>query len=276
MKGYRDKGFEEISAPLRVEEIERQLATERLGKTLHYFPEIDSTNNYARNLAEQGAMEGEVVIAESQTRGKGRLGRSWVSPAGRNLYLSVILRPKLSPLHAPQITLMSAVALAETIQSFIPFPPEIKWPNDILVGGKKVAGILTESACAADRVLFVVLGIGVNVNFPREEMPVSIRDTATSLMTLSGAPVDRTALALQLIRSLNRCYGDLERLGFPPMAERWAGFFRLQGKRVKVEMMDQAVQGKAIGIDGDGALILEDETGTRRRIIAGDVIPLEP
>ena len=276
MKGYRDKGLDEISAPLDAEEIRRQLGTERLGKKLHYFPAIDSTNFYARNLAEQGAMEGEVVIAESQTHGKGRLGRSWVSPAKRNLYLSVILRPKLSPPHAPQITLMCAVALAETIQSFIPFPPEIKWPNDILVGGKKVAGILTESACTADRVLFVVLGIGVNVNFPREEMPESIRETATSLMTLSGAPVDRTVLALQLIRSLDRCYGDLEGLGFPPMAERWSGFFRLQGKRVKVEMMDQVVQGKAIGIDGDGALLVQDDRGMQQRIVAGDVIPLEP
>lgn len=275
MKGYPDKGFEGISAPLRVEEIRRQLLTERLGKKLHYFPEIDSTNNCARDLAEKGGMEGEVVIAESQTRGKGRLGRSWVSPAGRNLYLSVILRPKLSPLHAPQITLMSAVALAETVQTFISFPPEIKWPNDILVHGKKVAGILTESSCTAERLFFVILGIGVNVNFPREEMPESIRDTATSLMTLSGAPVDRTVLALQLIHSLNRCYGDLERRGFPPMAERWAGFFRLQGKRVKVEMMDQAVQGRVVGIDGDGALLLEDDAGTRQRIIAGDVIPLE-
>ena len=265
-----------MGAPLDCEMIEKGLRTKRLGKKIHYLSEVDSTNLYARNLAEEGGLEGEVVIAESQSRGKGRLGRSWVSPAKRNLYLSVILRPKLSPLHAPQITLMSAVALAETIQSFIPLPPEIKWPNDILVGGKKVAGILTESSCAADRLFFVILGIGVNVNFPREEMPESIRDTATSLMTLSGALVDRTALALQLIQNLDRCYGDLEGHGFPAMAERWSGFFRLQGKRVKVEMMDQDVQGKAIGIDGDGALILEDETGTRRRIVAGDVIPLEP
>lgn len=267
--------MEELETPLDAEEIRRQLATERLGRKLHYFPEIDSTNSNARNLAEQGAMEGEVVIAESQTHGKGRLGRSWVSPARRNLYLSVILRPKLSPLHAPQITLMSAVALAETIQSFIPFPPEIKWPNDILVHGKKVAGILTESACAADRLLFVVLGIGVNANFPQEEMPEAIRDTATSLMTLAGKPIDRTVFTLQLIRRLDRCYEDLVELGFPAMAARWKGFFRLQGKRVKVEMMDQAVQGEAIGIDSDGALLLEDDSGTQQRIIAGDVIPLE-
>ena len=275
MKGYGNKDLQDISAPLRVEEIQRQLVAERLGKKLHYLPEIDSTNDHARKLAEQGGTEGEVVIAEIQTRGKGRLGRSWVSPANRNLYLSVILRPKLSPLHAPQITLMSAVALAETIGSFITFPPDIKWPNDILVGGKKVAGILTESSCVADRLLSVILGIGVNVNFPPEDMLESIRQTATSLMTVGGRPVDRTALALQLLRTLERCYGDLEREGFAPMADRWTGFFRLQGKRVKIEMMGQAVQGKAIGIDKDGALLLEDERGTQQRIIAGDVIPLE-
>jgi BirA family biotin operon repressor/biotin-[acetyl-CoA-carboxylase] ligase len=263
------------STLLDPEEIQAQLATERLGRKLHYFSELDSTNDYARKLAEQGGMEGEVVIAESQRRGKGRLGRSWVSPPVRNLYFSIILRPKLSPLHAPQITLMSAVALAESIQSFISVVPEIKWPNDILVDGKKLAGILTESSCAADRLLFVVLGIGANVNFPPEEMPAAIRQSATSLMTLCGRPVDRSALLLELLRSLDRCYGDLEREGFAPMAERWSSFFRLRGKRVKVEMLDQVVQGKAMGIDSDGALLLEDDTGARQRIIAGDVIPLE-
>lgn len=264
-----------LGTPLLLEEIQRGLVTERLGKKIHYLSEVDSTNLYARNLAEKGGLEGEIVIAESQTRGKGRMGRSWVSPPRLNLYLSVILRPKLPPLHAPQITLMSAVALAETVQSFSPSPPEIKWPNDILVEGKKLAGILTESSCNSEKILFVVLGIGVNVNFPPEEMPESIRDTATSLMALSGAPVDRTALTLQLIQNLDRCYGDLEDRGFPFIAERWGSFFRLGGRRVRVEMVDQIILGKAMGIDGDGALVLEDETGTRRRIVAGDVIPLE-
>ena len=248
----RDKDI----APLCVEEIQRGLVTERLGKRIHYLSEVDSTNLYARNLAEKGGLEGEVVIAESQSRGKGRLGRSWVSPPCLNLYLSVILRPKLPPLHAPQITLMSAVALAETVQSFSPSPPEIKWPNDILVEGKKLAGILTESSCSPEKILFAVLGIGVNLNFSQELMPGPIREIATSLMILTGSPVDRGAFALQLIQNLDRCYGDLEDKGFPFIAERWRSFFRLGGRRVRVEMVDQIILGKAMGIDGDGALVV--------------------
>lgn len=265
-----------LGAPLDCEMIEKGLRTRRLGKKIHYLSEVDSTNLYARKLAEEGEAEGQIVIAESQSRGKGRMGRNWISPANLNLYLSAVLRPKIPPLHAPQITLMSAVALAETVQGFGPFSPEIKWPNDILVGGKKVAGVLTESSCTADRLLFVILGIGVNVNFPPEEMPESIRRSATSLIALAGKPIDRTAFALQLIQNLDRCYGDLEDKGFPFIAERWRSFFRLGGRRVRVEMVDQIILGKAMGIDGDGALIVEDETGTRRRIVAGDVILLEP
>ena len=264
-----------LGALLDCEMIEKGLRTKRLGKKVHYLPEVDSTNLYAHRLAEKGGLEGEIVIAESQSRGKGRMGRGWVSPPNLNLYLSVILRPKLPPKHAPQITLMSAVALAETVRSFTPFPPEIKWPNDILVKGKKLAGILTESSCNPDSILFVILGIGVNLNFPRELMPESIRESTTSIMMLAQKPVDRTAFALQLIQNLERCYGDLEERGFPSMAERWGSFFRLKGKRVRVEMFDRPVLGKAMGIDGDGALILEDEKGIRQRIVAGDVIPME-
>jgi BirA family biotin operon repressor/biotin-[acetyl-CoA-carboxylase] ligase len=267
----RDRAY----APLRLEEIQRGLLTERLGKKIHYLPEVDSTNLYARKLAEEGGLEGEVVIAETQTHGKGRMGRSWVSPPYLNLYLSVILRPRLSPVHAPQITLMSAVALAETVESFLHFPPEIKWPNDIMVKGKKLAGILTESACERDRILYVVLGIGVNLNFQRELMPETIQHSATSFMILTQKPVDRVAFARRLIQNLDRCYGDLEDRGFSFTARRWESFFRLRGKRVMVEMLDQRILGKAMGIDSDGALVLEDEHGGVRRIVAGDVIPAD-
>jgi BirA family biotin operon repressor/biotin-[acetyl-CoA-carboxylase] ligase len=267
----RDKDI----APLCVEEIQRGLVTERLGKRIHYLSEVDSTNLYALRIAEEGAPEGEIVIADSQSRGKGRLGRGWVSPSHFNIYLSVLLRPKLPPLHAPQITLMAAVALAETVQCFIPLPAEIKWPNDILVGGKKLAGILTESSCDPGKILFVILGIGVNLNFPKELMPEAIRESATSIMALTGKPVNRSEFTLRLIQNLERCYGELEEEGFSFLAERWAGFFRLKGKRVRVQMMEQAILGKAMGIDIDGALILEDERGFVQRIVAGEVIPMD-
>jgi BirA family biotin operon repressor/biotin-[acetyl-CoA-carboxylase] ligase len=270
--GPRNEGL----APLDPQEIKRDLKTKRLGGKIHYFTEIDSTNVYACKIAKEGAEEGEIVIAEGQRRGKGRMGRRWISPSYLNLYLSTVLRPRLPASHAPQLTLMSAVALAETVQSFISSLPQIKWPNDILVGGKKLGGILTESSCEGDEIEFVVVGIGINVNFPKELMPEAIRETATSILSLVNRPVNRVIFAQRLIQNLDRCYGDLEERGFPYIASRWESFFYLRGKRVRVELMGDSILGRATGIDADGALLLEDDRGVSQRIIAGDVIPVEP
>jgi BirA family biotin operon repressor/biotin-[acetyl-CoA-carboxylase] ligase len=261
--------------PLRVEEIRDALAAARLGTKFHYFSEISSTNTHARALAENGAGEGEIVIAEAQTAGRGRLGRRWSSPPYANLYFSLILKPKLLPAHAPQVTLMAAVALADTVAAFIPDEPEIKWPNDILVGGKKLAGILTELSCEAKRVNYVILGIGVNLNYPREMMPEEIRERATSVCESTQKTVSRESFLKGLIQALDRCYGELEVAGFPAIAARWEARFGLRGRRVRVESLDQAVIGRAKGIDRDGALVLEDDSGALQRIVAGDVIPVE-
>jgi BirA family biotin operon repressor/biotin-[acetyl-CoA-carboxylase] ligase len=264
-----------MDGPLQLQKVRDGLATRRLGTNFHYFSEIDSTNSYARGRAEQGAGEGEVIIAESQTRGRGRLGRNWVSPPFVNLYVSVILRPQLAPVHAPQLTLMAAVALADTIASFIGAPPTIKWPNDILVGGKKLAGILTESSCDSERIEFVILGIGVNLNYPVALMPKVIRERATSILALTKNNIKREAFLQRLIQDLDRCYGELEEVGFDSLALRWEALFGLRGKRLRVEMTDHIMIGMAKGIDRDGALIVEDDRGERQRIIAGDVFPLE-
>jgi BirA family biotin operon repressor/biotin-[acetyl-CoA-carboxylase] ligase len=266
---------EQIDRPFQLQQVRDGLATQRLGTNLHYFSEIDSTNSYARGLAEQGAGEGEIIIAEAQTRGRGRLGRSWISPPFFNLYFSVILRPQLPPIHAPQLTLMAAVALADTIASFIRTPPTIKWPNDILVGGKKLAGVLTESSCNSERIEFVILGIGVNLNYPVASMPEVIRERATSIVSLTKKNVSREAFMRRLIQDLDRCYGELEEVGFNSLATRWEAVFGLRGKKVRVEMAEQIMIGTAQGIDKDGALILEDERGERQRIVAGDVVPVE-
>ncbi len=255
-------------------EIHKALSSQRLCKNIHYFEMLESTNITAQKLARQGALEGEIVVAEQQTHGKGRLGRNWSSPPRTNLYLSLILRPKLLPAHTPQITLMAAVAVADTVASFLPMAPEIKWPNDILVQGKKIAGILTESSCDSERVLFVILGIGVNLNYSKARMPETIRDKATSLLELTQRPVDRSAFAARLIHNLDQCYGSLEKSGFPGISSRWEGYFRLRGKQVRVEMPDGHTSGKALGIDMDGALILEGKGGDPERILAGDVIPI--
>ena len=271
----REKKAAELgNSPLRLDSIQGALGTKRLGTKFHYFEEIDSTNSHARRLAETGAPEGEVVIAERQFEGRGRLGRSWESPPYCNLYFSLLLRPALAPVHAPQMTLMAAVALADTVAAFVVEPPAIKWPNDILLQGRKVAGILTESSCDAKRIEFVILGIGVNLNFPREGMPETIRDRATSLMEVGGKSFSRENFLRRLIQDLDRCYGILEDFGFDAIAPRWEAYFALRGRRVRVEMVDEVISGTATGIDGDGALLLEAEDGVLRRVLAGDVIPL--
>jgi BirA family biotin operon repressor/biotin-[acetyl-CoA-carboxylase] ligase len=271
-KDYSTNG---VGVALALDELREELAVKRLGNQLHYFSAIGSTNFHARRLAESGAGEGEIVIAETQTQGRGRLGRQWQSPPFANLYFSVILRPKLPPVHAPQITLMAAVALVETVRSFIPQSPTIKWPNDILVGGKKLAGILTEAACDSEQIHHVILGIGVNLNYRIDKMPEEIRARATSIVELTGKWLDRESFLRRLIHDLDRCYGELEEVGFGALAERWEGHFAWRGRLVRVELLEQRVTGRAKGIDRDGALLLEDDQGAVQRIIAGDVVPVE-
>jgi BirA family biotin operon repressor/biotin-[acetyl-CoA-carboxylase] ligase len=262
-------------AALDIARVRAHLSANRLGATFHYFQEIGSTNTHARNLAERGAREGAIVIAEKQTHGRGRLDRRWESPPFTNLYLSFILRPKLPPRQAPQITLAAAVALVETVGSLLSRPPAIKWPNDILFDGKKLAGILTEAACDAERVEYVILGIGLNVNYRVDAMPEGLRHRATSIADLIGRNVSRESVLVRLIQDLDRCYGELEESGFEALRPRWEAHFALRGRRVQVDLGGQTVIGRAQGIDREGALIIEDEQGQRRSIVAGDVIPLE-
>ena len=226
-------------------------------------------------LAEQGATEGEIVIAEAQTDGRGRLGRRWESPPGVNLYVSVILRPRLLPIHAPQITLMAAVALAETVAPLIKPAPVIKWPNDILVNGKKLAGVLSEAACDPQRIDHVILGMGLNVNYQVTSMPPELRQRATSVADLTGSAIDRESVMVRLIHHLDRCYGELDEYGFEALRARWDAFFGLRGRRVRIENDEDVVIGRALGIDRNGALIIEDGFGKLQNVYAGDVIPLE-
>jgi BirA family biotin operon repressor/biotin-[acetyl-CoA-carboxylase] ligase len=264
-----------VSAALDITDVRARLSAKRLGTRFHYFAELDSTNTRARELAESGAAEGEIVIAESQTQGRGRLGRRWESPPLSNLYLSIVLRPGLPPKHAPQITLAAAVALVETVGSFLPRPPVIKWPNDILIDGKKLAGILTEAACDTECVQYVILGIGLNLNYRAETMPQTLRQRATSMADRAGENLSRETVLVRLIHDLDRCYGELEESGFAALRPRWEAHFGLRGRRVRVELGDQTIIGRAQGIDHEGALIVETDDEQRRSIIAGDVIPLE-
>lgn len=253
--------------------LRRGLAPRGLGRPLHFHPRVDSTNVLAAKLARDGAAHGTAVIADAQRRGKGRLGRRWVSPPGVNLYLSVILRPAKPAADAPQLSLLAAVGVARTIAGQTDLVPVIKWPNDVLVSGKKVCGVLTEMQAEGPRLRSVVVGIGVNLNAPRSAFPPELRDTAASLRLLAGRPLDRAAFTLCLLAHLEKLYAVWVEDGFSGVAAAWEGFAApLLGRPMTVSAAGGTVTGIARGLDRDGALLLETEPGTPpRRIVAGDV-----
>jgi len=219
-------------------------------------------------MAEDGAEEGSVVIADSQTGGKGRLGRNWSSPAGVNLYCSVILRPPIQPVAAPQLTFLSVIAVARAIEQLLPIQPRIKWPNDILVAGKKVAGLLNEMSAETDKVNFVILGIGVNLNMTQEQFPDDLRHPATSLFIETGVKVDRTCFARVLLQELDSLYATFLLEGYAPARREWLERSRLAGAMVTVTDNNVVRSGRVTGIDEYGALLLD----SGEQILSGDVV----
>lgn len=250
-----------------------QLQTRFLGKPVHFFETIDSTNTYAARLAREGAPEGTVVIADSQSGGKGRLGRSWVSPPGVNLYLSAILRPPVPAAAVPQLNLLAAVAVADTIAQVCGLTPAIKWPNDVLVGGKKVCGILAEMQTAAVTLRAAVLGIGVNLNAPLDAFPEELRGKASSLFLAGGRLVDRSAFTVALLTHLEKLYVLWLEGGFSALRPAWEHYAAwMMGQQIVVAAPDGTVAGTVLGLDRDGALLLQEQgSGTPRRLLAGDV-----
>jgi BirA family biotin operon repressor/biotin-[acetyl-CoA-carboxylase] ligase len=266
-------GYRLVRSPdlLTPSEINPLLTTKWIGKTIHYFHTIDSTNSKAYQLALGGAGEGEGVIAESQKKGRGRLGRHWFSPPFLNLYLSVILRPKIPPHQASLITLMAAVATADAIQKYSSLLPLIKWPNDILLGDRKVAGLLNEIHSEIDRIHFVILGIGVNLNMDEKMFSREIREVATSLKREMGQTISRKAFLQSLLGELERWYTIFLKEGGATVLEAWRERANIKGKRVKVTSFGETLIGVAVDVDSDGALILKMKDGEQKRIVAGDV-----
>jgi BirA family biotin operon repressor/biotin-[acetyl-CoA-carboxylase] ligase len=266
-------GYRLIRSPdlLTPSEIKPLLRTKRLGRVIHYFQTIDSTNSKAYQLALGGAKEGELVIAESQEKGRGRLGRHWFSPPFLNLYLSLILRPKIPPQQASLITLMAAVATADAIRKFTGLLPLIKWPNDILLKDRKVAGLLNEIHSETDRIHFIILGIGVNLNGDGKIFPKEVRTVATSLKKEMGHSISRKAFLQLLLQELEGWYMIFLKEGAATILNAWRDRARIKGRQVKVHSFAETLVGVAIDIDSDGALILETAQGERKRIVAGDV-----
>jgi len=266
-------GYRLIRSPdlLTPSEIKPILKTKWIGKRIHHFQTLDSTNSKAYELALNGAEEGEVVIAESQEKGKGRLGRQWFSPPFLNIYVSLILRPKIPPHQASLITLMAAVATADAIRNFSGLLPLIKWPNDILLRDRKVAGLLNEIQSEVDRIHFVILGIGINLNMDEKMFSKEIRNVATSLKIETGQAVSRKDFLQSLFLELERWYATFSEEGSALILKAWRDRAHIKGKQVKVTSFGETLVGRAIDIDSDGALILEIKGGKRKRVVAGDV-----
>jgi BirA family biotin operon repressor/biotin-[acetyl-CoA-carboxylase] ligase len=266
--GYRLVGVPSHPTPW---EIQTGLGTAQIGKRIYTLLQTSSTNEVAFRLASKGAEEGEVVLAESQTKGKGRMGRPWESPAGLNIYLSIILRPKIVPSKTPLITLVAAVACAEAIEEIAGLLPAIKWPNDLLLERKKIGGILTEADMELDRINFVVVGIGINVNMTRPLFPPSIKDTATSLQEALGREIPRIALIQAILRRLEQWYTRLRQGRGEEIRRRWKDLSLVKGQAIEVTSLGEVVRGTALDIDEDGALLVQTDKNTIKRVVAGDV-----
>jgi BirA family transcriptional regulator, biotin operon repressor / biotin---[acetyl-CoA-carboxylase] ligase len=262
--GYR---LESCPDRLFVFEVQRNLNTRLVGKKIYYFDYLSSTMNQGMALGMQGASDGSLVLAEAQTKGRGRMGRDWLSPKFKGIYLSLILRPKISPAACPVLTLTSAVSICEALQEAAGLEAQIKWPNDVLVRGKKIAGILTEMNAETDKVNFVVIGIGLNVNNDKK----SLLPQATSLKEAAGEEFDRVSLLQELLRRIEHNYFLFQEKGSGEIIEKWRNFNLTLGTRVKVDYLNKHIEGQAADIDSDGALLTRKDSGLIQKVSSGDV-----
>lgn len=263
-RGYR---LQSVPDKLFSDEIRHGLKTKFAGKTIYSYDVLDSTNDAAFRLGEQGAPEGTCVFAEFQKKGRGRLGRQWSSPKGKNLLFSIILRPLLAPADVSKITLVAAVSLARAIRQTIGQNVGIKWPNDIVHGGAKLAGILTEMSAELDRVNFVVVGLGVNINASSDELPPG----SVSMKKLARRALSRVDFARTLLTEIERDILRFKEGKFAQIAQEWEENTVTSGRRVVASVLGRKIHGQAEGIDEDGALWIRKDNGLKVRITSGDV-----
>ena len=251
-------------------EIQYGLKATKIGRAAHCYTSAKSTNDLAATMAENGSPEGTIVTAEQQTQGRGRLGRTWHSPERTGIYVSIILRPTFTPDKAPGLSLMTALALADTLARLCPREVTIKWPNDLLISGRKVAGILTELSAERGKINHVVVGVGINVNQRAEDFPLDLRDSATSIRRVTKRAINRAELLREFLYRFEQEYTKYLKSGLKPSRKRLRSYSALLGHQVRLLSASQELEGKAVDIDSDGALVLE-YNGARVRISAGEV-----
>jgi len=257
-------------------EITDGLDTDVFGKAdIHIFDQTDSTNIQARQLAEKGSPHGSIVIAENQIRGRGRKNRQWFSKPETAIMMSLIIRPPLPPENAPRITLAAAVAAARALKKTADIPVRIKWPNDILVSRKKLAGISTGMSTNMDEVHYVILGIGLNVAVKKTDFPEEICDIATSVLMESGRMVSRTRIIRAFLTEFEACYDSLYNKDFGPVLDEWNAFAGIIGREISVALTGSTLTGRVQGIDSNGTLIIKDQNGEIKHVFSGDVSLVE-
>lgn len=269
----RKKGYYLISSPDRVNEanVKKHLETDDYGKHIQYFESVDSTQKIAHELAQQGAANGTVVISEEQLAGKGRMARPWSSKAYKGIWMSVITRPHLTLQQAPQMTLVAAVAITKAIEEVTGLVAQIKWPNDLLINQKKITGILTELQADPDLIKSIILGIGINVNQDMDEFPKELSSIATSLKVELGKSVNRAKLIATTLKYLEEYTKMYEANGFKPIKLLWESYSNTIGKRIRAVMVNETVEGLAIGITDSGMLELKLDDGTIYGVYSGDI-----
>lgn len=269
------RGYELKSMPDRMlsQTVRPHLEARWMGSRIEARDGCGSTNDEASALAVAGAHAGTVVVAESQSAGRGRLKRQWHSPSGKNIYLSAILRPNLPPTRVSVLTLASAVAVAQAIKSTCGVAATLKWPNDLYLDGRKVCGILTEMSADPETVRWIVVGIGINVN--TETFPAPLDETATSLAIRTNTSIHRPHLAAAVLNGLETWHDECVRKGSAPVLQAWREWPNILGLNVSVTApgTTEKITGVARDLDTDGALLLESDEGRLERIISGDVVP---
>jgi BirA family transcriptional regulator, biotin operon repressor / biotin---[acetyl-CoA-carboxylase] ligase len=273
LEAIRRKGYRIIKAPdlVTANEIRLGLKTSIIGQQIHYKESVDSTQKIAHRLGLENVPEGTVVVADEQIGGKGRLDRVWHSPKNTGIWMSIILRPNIPLPKAPQLTLLTAVAVVQAIVDSTGLEPNIKWPNDILINGKKVTGILTELQAEADRIHSVIIGIGMNVNQKLEDFPSELHSIATSLLLEKGETVNRAELIQAVFSRLEKLYLLYLDKGFEPIKLLWESYAISIGKKITARTLSGSIAGLAQGITEDGVLLLEDENGKVHSIYSADI-----
>lgn len=251
------------------------LRTKRFGHGSYFLDTIDSTNTFARSVALRGAQEGTLVFAEHQTAGRGRWGRVWYSHKGKSISFSLIVRPKIRFTHVHHLTLMAATSLSEVLANKFRIQPQLQWPNDVYLGEKKVAGILTEAQSNGKKIMFAVIGMGMNVNQTAEDFSIALQSKATSLRLYCGKKIERVSLLVDLLYQLEDDYDRLCSRGFDFVLHRWVRRNRVLGKSVALQTLSGTWRGQVIGFHSNGGLVFLDHQGKEKIFTHGEIIEVK-